>query len=354
MARRKAVAEDMTRDDVEKLINDRFGTGTLRRASDPSLVIERIPTGILSLDYLLRGGFPRNRYVELYGNASVGKTYVALKHIATAQSFGHSCAFVDVERTFDPEWAASIGVDLDELGYEEQEVHGNQLVDVMETMVRSGAYDVIVMDSVAALLPKQEYEASAQDGTFGTQQAKLMSYALRKITAGNRKTVVVFINQVRDNIGGSVFAKRTITSGGRALGHYSGVRIEMVKTENIKKKAKAIDPSKGNLREADTVTGHRILARIEKNKTGGAKPYEQTTFVFDYEQAGIDSIEDLIYLGRVTNLVHKRGDHWWVDGYQEERQHGRTRFKKWLKKNRAIADELREWILNGEEPEDGD
>lgn len=347
MTPKKSKSENLTPQGLMTAINKRFGPGTVTTASDTDLEITRLPTGILSLDHLLQGGFPRGRYTEIFGSAAVGKTYSTLKFIATCQEDGLRCAFVDVERTFDPEWAEHIGVDLEELAYHRQR-QGAQVVDFIETLLRSNLYDTVVMDSVAALLPIEEHESSIQDSSFGTQQAKLMSKALRKLTAANSTTALIFINQVRDNVG-TVFGKRQITSGGRALGHYSGLRIEMVKTENIKRNMTTVDPKSTNDKKTDVVVGHRVLCRVEKNKTGGPSQGDQSTFVFDYETSGADEVEDLIYVGRVMDLVHKKGDYFYVDGYEDEKQRGRTRFKKWLRRNKAVQEDLRDWILEDEE-----
>jgi recombination protein RecA len=340
---------EVTPESIQKLVNKKFGEGTMRFASSPELAITRLPTGILSIDWRLGGGFPRGRHVEMFGGYSVGKTYTALKLIATTQAAGGTCAFVDVEGSFDPAFAAFIGVDLESLAYHRQD-HGNRVIDFIETLLRSNVFDVIVLDSIAALLPKSELESDMEGGSYGTAQAKLMSAALRRLTTANKNTVMVYINQTRDSIG-SVFAKRSITSGGKAMGFYAGLRLEMVRVENIKKRTRVIDPAKGDESMQETVRGHRVLVRIEKDKTGGAKQHDQTTFVFDYELNGVDHIEDLMYIGRITGFVHKRTNLWWVEGYEDEKQNGRKRFKSWLRRNRAIAEELEENILNADRSE---
>lgn len=346
--RRAATTTNETPQSLMRKINSTFGEGTMTFASDPNLAIERLPTGILSIDYLLGGGFARGRHAELFGGYSVGKTYTALRFIARSQADGLSCAYVDCEGTYDPVFSELIGVNNAELAYHRQ-VHGNQVVDFMETLLRSGLYDVIVLDSIAALLPRAELESEMSAATMGTQQAKLMSQALRKLTAANRRTALIYINQTREAVG-SVFAARAITSGGRAMGFYAGVRLEFVRVENIKRKAKVIHLSKGDAVESDVIVGHRVMVRVEKDKTGGAKQHDKTTFVFDYEQQGIDHIEDLIYLGRVLGLVHKSINSWWLEGYEDEKQNGRARFKRWLTRNRAVAEELEELIADvGEE-----
>lgn len=332
---------EMTLEQLEKEMKKRWGDDVVRRASDPKLKITRIPTGILSLDVALGGGFARGRHFEIFGGYSVGKTYTVYRLIANAQKLGHRCAFVDVEGSFDPRFAAHAGVDLDELVFHEQE-HGNQVIDFIETLLRSRMFDVICMDSIAALLPKAEKEMDMEKGSYGTQQAKLMSAALRRLTAANQDTVLGYINQTRDAVG-SMF-KKHVTSGGRAMSFYAGTRLEMVRTEMIKKKEKKIDPKTGSEKTGKKVVGHRVLVRVEKDKTGGALQSSETSFVFNYSRAEIDHIEDLIYLGRVYDFIHKSGNFWWVDEYDNEKQNGRTRFKRWLRNNVAVAEDLELWI----------
>lgn len=348
---KKSEIKEMTPDELRKLINREFGAGTMKLASDPSLEIVRIPTGILSLDTLLGGGFAKNRHFEMYGDFSVGKTYITLCLIAMAQSLGMRCAFVDVEGSFDPAFAAHIGVDLDELELIPQDEHGPKCVNVVETLLRSKLYEVIIVDSIASLLPKEEYEKDMTAASMGAEQAKMMSKALRKLTAANSNTALVFINQTREKIG-VVFGSKTTTPGGRAMRHYAGVRIELVKTETIKRKGDVLNQKTGEIKREDVAKGHRIQIRVEKDKTGGARQGDQSTMVFDYDHSEHDHVEDLIYLGRSFGYVHKSGDNWWVDEYEDEKVKFRPTFKKWLRKNKAVAEELEDWIREGYEYED--
>lgn len=353
----KAKVEQITPDALQTLINKRFGAGTMLKASDPALEIERISSGILSIDMLLGGGLPRGRHIEVYGPASVGKNYFAFKVIATTQDWGGRAAFVDVEKSFDPAFAGAIGVDLDELAIHRQ-VHGARCVDFMETILRSRLYDVLVLDSIASLLPLADYENDMEAGSYGMEQAKLMSKALRKLTAANDRTVVIFINQTREAVG-VTFGKKTLAPGGRAMAHYAGIRLDMTRTELLKRKGDVTNPSTGEITRQDIPYGHRVLVRAEKDKTGSIeRPNAETTFVFNYEKSHHDHIEDLIYLGRVHGFVHKKKsgntDRWWVEDYEDEAQVGRPKFKKWLRKNRAVADELEELIRATAEEDDGE
>lgn len=360
-SKKKGEIKKLTPKQLRAMLNKEFGEGTAMVASDPSLQITRIPTGILEVDDLLNGGFPRNRHVELSGNASVGKTTLSLKTAAQAQMLGGMSAYVDCEKSFDPEFAKILGVDIDELDYHPQK-SGEKCVAYIETLLYAGLHDVIILDSVSSLLPEQEKNATLEKGSMGMEQAKLMSKALRKLTTANQRTVLIFINQLRDNIGVS-FGKKTTTSGGRALPHYAGIRIEMVKIETIKEKRDVPDLTTGELKTKDMPAAHRVLCRVEKDKTGSADhPYAETSFVFDYDRADVDQIEGLIYVGRKFDLVAKDGDYWWVDGYEDEYAHGRKKFKKWLAKNVAVAEELEERIREAmisdaeedAEEEDGD
>lgn len=347
MAKKKEASE-LTPEALQKAINKRWGEGSMMMASDPSLQIKRIPTGILSVDIALGGGIARGRHTEMYGGYSVGKTYVAYRTIASAQKKKIKCAFIDVEGSFDPTFAEHAGVKLDKLAFHQQE-HGNRVIDFIETLLRSQQYGVICLDSIAALLPKQEREMDMEAGSYGTQQAKMMSAALRRLTAANRSTALIYINQTRDAIG-SMFAK-SVTSGGRAMSFYAGTRLELVRTENIKKSVKQIDPKTQEEKNTKVVVAHRVLVKVEKDKTGGARQHSTTSFVFHYAKAQIDPIEDLMYVGRVYGFVHKKGNFYWVDEYEDEKQNGRAKFKKWLRKNAAVAEDLEEWIWEAFEEE---
>jgi recombination protein RecA len=340
-AKKKASVKELTPDGLKALINKQFGDGTMRMASDPSLEITRLPSGILSVDVLIGGGFPRNRHAELFGGASVGKSYLAQKLIATTQQNGGRGAWVDCEKTFDPLFAETCGIDLDNLAFHIQE-HGPMCVNFMETVLRSELYDVIVLDSISALLPQYEYENEMGAGSMGMEQAKLMSTALRKLTAANKSTSIVFINQTREAVGGLVFGKKTTTSGGRAMGFYAGLRLELVKIETTKKKGRKVNPKTGEIDDAaDVAYGHRVLVRGEKDKTGGLfRPQDETTFVFDYEAGAHDPVEDLLYLGRLFGYIEKSGDNWWVENYEKQKKNGRARFKKWLIEHEDVQGEL--------------
>jgi recombination protein RecA len=339
-------AAPATPDDLMKLINTKWGAGTMKLASDEEFIVTRLPTGNLALDDMLNGGFARGRYIELFGGDNVGKTAVTLDFIATTQANGGVATYMDIEGTFDSDFAAEHGVDLGTLGMTRQADvdNGHRVVDVMEMMLRSRLYDVIVLDSIASLLPKPEMESSMEDPSMGTEQARLMSKALRKLTAANHKTVVVFINQTRQAINAAVFAKQSVTSGGRALPFYAGTRIELVRTENIKRNGKKVNVNTGEITKAEVVKGHRVLLKVEKDKTGSANRSDECTLVYDYELGGFDPIEDLLYLGRKYGLIKKSGSNWWLPDYPDDKKNGRPRFKRYLRADPVLAEELTEAI----------
>lgn len=346
--RSKSRTEELDPKALTKLINDRFGDGTLRKGSDPYFKIDRIPTGILSLDYMLGGGFPRGRHVECYGGYSVGKTLMSYMTIAQAQKMGLACAFVDAEKTFDPEFASHLGVNVEELSVHHQE-SGNRVIDLMETLLRAGNYGVIVLDSIASLLPKSEKEQDMERGSYGTAQAKLMSAALRRLTAANQSTVLMYINQLRDNIG-VMFGPKSTTSGGRAMAFYASVRLEMTKTERIKKKSMVIDHKTGDEKEQEILVGHRVLVRLDKDKSGNMSG-DTTSFVFRYDSTQVDRVEDLILLGRTSGLISKKGTRWSLEGYEDESQASRAKFHRWMGKNVAVQEELESKIWEGKDGE---
>lgn len=348
-------AQAMTVHDIMAMVNGRKGwEGAVILGSDPSLEIRRIPTGIFALDCMLGGGFARDRHAELFGPPGCGKTSIVYRAIANAQRMfpNELCAFLDIEQTFDPKHAKALGVDLKKLVLHRQK-HGNRAIDFMELLTRTENFSIIAMDSIAALMPLSEMEADMEAGSYGTAQAKLMSAALRRLTSANKHTALIYINQQRENIGGGMFAKKFVTSGGKAMAFYAGVRLELVKTESIKVKTKGINESSGaEIKDRTKVVGHRVLVRGEKDKTGGmAHQGDQTTLVYDYRhdngpgltRGNFDEVEDVLYLGRVTGLIKKNGSSWWIDGESDKFQ-GRPAMKKYLKAHPAIMGDLKDEI----------
>ena len=304
-----------------------FGKGTVMRLGDPSaqVAVETIPTGSLSLDLALGlGGVPKGRIVEIYGPESSGKTTVALHMIAEVQKRGGIAGFIDAEHALDPVYAKNIGVDIDEL-YISQPDSGDQALEITETMVRSGAMDIIVVDSVAALVPKQEIEGDMGDSHVGLQ-ARLMSQALRKLTPVISKSncVVIFINQLREKVG-VMFGNPETTTGGRALKFYSSVRMDVRRIETLK--------------QSGEMVGNRTRVKIVKNKI--APPFKEAEFDIMFGK-GISKEGDILDLAVKCDLVSKSGA--WFAYNGDKIGQGRENAKTYLSEHPEIMEELEQNI----------
>ena len=303
-------------------IEKQFGKGSIIRMGErPVQNIEVIPTGCLDLDMALGvGGLPRGRVVEIYGPESSGKTTVALHVVAEAQKAGGVAAFIDAEHALDPIYAKKLGVDIDQL-YVSQPDTGEQALEICEALVRSGAIDIVVIDSVAALTPKAEIDGEMGDSFVGLQ-ARLMSQALRKLTGIVNKTncVCIFINQLREKVG-VMYGNPETTPGGRALKFYSSVRIDIRRGEQLK--------------DGSTVVGNRTKAKIVKNKV--APPFRVAEFDILYGE-GISKEGNLLDSAVQLDIIHKSGA-WFSYGDQRIGQ-GRENTRKYLKENPAIAAEI--------------
>jgi len=307
-------------------IERQFGKGSMMRLGDTERVaIPAISTGSLGLDIALGiGGLPRGRIVEIYGPESSGKTTLTLQVIAEAQKAGGTCAFIDAEHALDPIYADNLGVDVENLLVSQPDT-GEQALEICDMVVRSGAVDVVVVDSVAALTPKAEIEGDMGDSHMGLQ-ARLMSQALRKMTANikNSNTLVIFINQIRMKIG-VMFGSPETTTGGNALKFYSSVRLDIRRI--------------GSIKEGDEVVGNETRVKVVKNKV--APPFRQTEFQIMYGQ-GIHHLGEVIDLGVRLNLIDKSGA-WYA--YQGEKiGQGKKNVCLYLEENPAIAQEIEESI----------
>jgi recombination protein RecA len=299
-------------------IEKNFGKGSIMKMGEASkLAVEVIPTGVLALDAALGvGGLPRGRVVEIYGPEGGGKTTVSLHVIAEAQRKGGTCAFIDAEHAMDPQYAKKLGVDIDNLLISQPD-YGEQALEIAETLIRSGAIDVIVVDSVAALVPKSEIEGEMGDAQMGLQ-ARLMSQALRKLTAviSKSKTVMIFINQLREKIG-VMFGNPETTPGGRALKFYSSVRLDVRAAEKIK--------------DGDKIIGSRVKVKVVKNKV--APPFRESTFVLIHG-VGLLKEADIIDQGVNLEIVNKSGS-WFTYGTEKLGQ-GFEGAIKYLKENPKV------------------
>lgn len=308
-------------------IKTKFGEGAIMKFGEaPKTNVDAIPTGCLSLDLATGvGGVPRGRVIEIYGPESSGKTTLAQHIVAEVQKLGGIAAFVDAEHALDPDYAAKIGVDIKEMLLSQPD-SGEQALEIVETLVRSNAVDVIVVDSVAALVPQKEIEGDMGDQHMGLQ-ARLMSQALRKLTGiiAKSKTVVIFINQIRNKIG-VFFGNPETTSGGNALKFYSSVRIEVRRAAQIK--------------QGDKVIGNRVKAKIVKNKV--AAPFRTCEFDIMYNE-GISIAGDLLDLGTEMEVIKKSGNTY---SFNEEKLGlGRETAKKTIKSNTKLLTEIRKGIL---------
>jgi recombination protein RecA len=303
-------------------ITKRWGEGSIMRLGESSILeVEAIPTGSLSLDIALGiGGIPKGRVTEIYGPESSGKTTISQHVVAETQKLGGTAAFVDMEHALDPAYAARCGVDVDKLLISQPDT-GEQALEITEALVRSGAVELVVVDSVAALVPRSEIEGDMGDATMG-MQARLMSQALRKLSGAIKQTntAVIFTNQLRQKIG-VMFGNPETTSGGMALKFYSSVRIDVRRIQSIK--------------ESSEIVGNRTRARIVKNKV--AAPFRTAEFDIMYNE-GISKSGDLIDLATQLEIISKRGSHY---SYKEERLgQGREKAKAFLREHPDMAAEI--------------
>jgi recombination protein RecA len=323
MADERTKAIDLALSQIEK----QFGKGSIMRLGSKEAIvpISVIPTGAISFDAALGvGGFPRGRVVEIFGPESSGKTTIALQVIAEAQKTGGMAAFVDAEHALDPQYAKKLGVDVDNLLVSQPD-YGEQALEIAEALVRSNAIDVLVVDSVAALVPKAELEGEMGDSHMGLQ-ARLMSQALRKLTGivSKSRTCLIFINQIREKIG-VMFGNPETTTGGRALKFYSSVRIDIRRIAAIK--------------EGDIVTGSRTRVKIVKNKV--AAPFREAEFDILYGE-GISREGDLLDLAVNNNVLEKSGS--WFSYKNERIGQGRENARQFLKDNKDTLVKLEQEV----------
>jgi recombination protein RecA len=333
----KPLVDDAKRAVLDKALGDiekRYGTGSIMRLGEAhSMTVESIPTGSLSLDIALGvGGIPRGRITEIYGPESSGKTTICQHIVAEIQKVGGTAAYIDMEHALDPVYAARTGVDIDNLLVSQPDT-GEQALEITETLVRSGAVDIVVIDSVAALVPRSELEGDMGDATMGVQ-ARLMSQALRKLSGAinQTKTTVIFTNQLRQKIG-VMFGNPETTTGGQALKFYASVRLDVRRIQAIKLGAEII--------------GNRTRVRIVKNKV--APPFRTAEFDIMYNE-GISKAGDILDLATQLEIIQKRGAFF---SYGDLRLgQGRENSKEFLRQNPEVATEIetviRQKALGGE------
>ena len=307
-------------------IEKQFGKGSIMKMDGAiHMEIEVIPTGCLALDAVLGvGGVPRGRVIEIYGPESSGKTTLTLSIIAQVQKAGGTAAFIDAEHAFDSTYAGKVGVKLDELLISQPDT-GEQALEIAETLVRSNAVDLVVIDSVAALTPRAEIEGDMGDAHMGLQ-ARLMSQALRKLTAAisKSKTCIIFINQIRMKIG-VMFGSPETTTGGRALKFYASVRIDLRRIDSIK--------------QGEQFIGNRVKAKIVKNKV--APPFREAEFEIYFDE-GISRAADILDMGVLHEIIEKSGT--WLAFENEKLGQGKENARKFLKENPKILDKIEKMI----------
>ena len=306
---------------AQEQINKQFGDGAIRRLGDTTTVdVELFSSGSLSLDLTLGGGYPKGRIIEIYGPESSGKTTLTLHAIAEVQKKGGTAAFIDAEHALDPSYARKLGVDTDNLLVSQPD-NGEQALEIAETLVRSNAVDLVVVDSVAALVPQAEIDGDMGDSHMGLQ-ARLMSQALRKLTGiiNKSKTTVIFINQIRMKIG-VMFGNPETTTGGNALKFYASVRLDIRRT--------------GQIKEGEDIIGNRTKVKVVKNKI--APPFRVAEFDIMYNE-GISRTGDVLDLAVQHGVVGKSGA--WFDYADAKIGQGREATKKYLKENPKVLEEI--------------
>ncbi len=325
MAVSKEVSKDKALEQVLNDIEKQFGKGSIMKLGEnTNMEVETTSSGSLALDLALGvNGFPKGRIIEIFGPESSGKTTVALHAIAEVQKTGGRAAFIDAEHALDPVYAKNLGVDIDNL-WVSQPDNGEQALEITETMVRSGAVDIIIVDSVAALVPKAEIEGDMGDSHMGLQ-ARLMSQALRKLTAAISRSncIVIFINQLRQKIG-VMYGNPETTPGGLALKYYASVRLDVRRTETIKVNGENI--------------GSRTRVKVVKNKV--APPFKEAEFDIIYGE-GISRIGEIVDMGVKLDIIEKGGAWFTVNG---QRIQGRDGVKEYLKSNPEICDDIEKQI----------
>lgn len=323
-------------------INSALGDGTIRLGSDPSLEVRYWPTGVLPIDYLLNGGVPAGRFIEIFGDYSTLKSFIAQKAIATVQAMGGRTALVDTEHAFDPVWGGKLGIDLPQLLLQQPNT-AEDGVAVMEVLVRD-QYDLIVWDSIATSQPKQYREAkpgeSADIAPAGL--ARVMSAGLRRLNSANKKTSIMALNQTRVNVGMTYGGVRDTTPGGKAMPFYASYRLKLVKAGKITEDVKVHDGEK--LVPGKRVLAQKIKASLEKSKLSA--PFQETWFLYDLRTGDVDEAAFLMSQGLERGQIKEgSGGRFTIPGILDTSIHGKPKFKQWLLDNPEVLEWLKTEII---------
>lgn len=331
---KEATGSTATHAELMAAINKQFGEGAITLATHEDLSVKRWPTDVLPIDYILDGGIPRGRFIELYGPYSTMKSYVLYKALGATQRRKGKAALVDTEHSFDPEWATMLGVDVDNLLVSRPET-AEQGIGVMEALVRQ-KYDMVGFDSIAAAIPKQHQEVAPGEDTQPGALARVMSKGLARLNAANKHTSAVFINQTRQKIG-VTFGSPSTTSGGLAMGFYASYRLSFMRIEKITEPTKKWDGT--TWVDAKKVTGHKIKATLEKSKLSA--PQTDTIFTYDLRTGEVDETGFLIGRGLEQGLLTRdKTGRWDIPGVLEKTIHGKDAFNKYIDENPEVV----EWL----------
>ena len=339
MPRKKPETKQEAALDVVAAINHLY-PGAVTYGSDPDLAVTRTPSGVLPIDFILDGGIPRGRFMEVFGSYSTLKSYFAYKSLGAFQQRGMKVALIDTEHSWDPEWGADLGIDPKGL-FVGRPGTAEEAIGIIEALVRQ-RYDLFVFDSIAATIPNQYASQKPGDDDAPAALARVMSRGLARLTAANKHTSGIFINQQREKIGVTFGAKHT-TSGGRAMGYYASYRLSFVRTGKITEPAKQWDGEK--YIDGKRVTAHKIQATLEKSKLSA--PYADCHFVFDLATGSVDDIGWLIGQGLERgDIARTQTGHHTIPGVLEKAIHGGAAFRKWVEENQ----EVQEWLKEGLTP----
>lgn len=341
MPKKKAAVADgrMTPQQIMDEINSVI-PGAVTTGSHEDMEVRRWPTGVAPLDYALDGGLPRGRFIEVYGPYSVLKSWWAYKSIAAVQAAGGRCGLVDTEHSWDPEWGARLGVNVDDLLVIRPDNAEDAILSLQALINQK--YDLLVFDSIAAAVPNQIATARPGEDTAPGALARVMSRGLARLTAANKHTTVFCINQTREKIGVS-FGSPTTTSGGKAMGYYASYRISFVRVGKIRVPIKKWDGEK--MADSQQIVAHKIKATLEKSKLSA--PNEDVVFLYDLQEGEVDEVNWLIGQALEAGLVIQKGAYYDVPGVLDKPIQGRDKFVKWVKENPEVS----EWIKEGIMPE---